>query len=110
MVVVSASACPHGLAPGKCEICRVLEPTPVLHASPRKPGRRAAGLGSLPGGLAMVAVVAVVAFVVVGSVAAAFFAVLRILELVAVAALAGWLGWRLGVRHGRKDDPRLPGA
>ena len=102
MVAVSATTCPHGLPPGKCEICRVMEPTPVLHASPRKPGRRSAGLGNLPGGLAMVAVVAVVGFLVVGWVAAAFFAVLRILELVAVAALAGWGGWRLGVRHGRK--------
>jgi len=102
MVLVSAATCPHGLPFAKCEICRVMGAAPVLHARERKPDRRRAGLGSLPGGLAMVAVVAVIGFVVVGWVAAAFFAVLRILELVAVAAVAGWVGWRLGVRQGRR--------
>jgi hypothetical protein len=81
-----------------CEICRVLEPAPVLDARARRPVRRS----GIPGGLATVAVAAIVGFVVVGWVVAAFFAVLRILELVAVAAVAGWVGWKLGVRHGRR--------
>ncbi len=95
---MSATACPHGLPRAKCEICRLMEPAPVLHARARRP----AGRGGLPGGIATVAVVAVVGFVVLGWVAAAFFAVLRILELVAVAAIAGWVGWKLGVRQGKR--------
>ena len=96
MEVVSSTTCPHGLDRSRCEICRILEPTPVVR--PRSPSGR---VPAFPGGLATVAVVAVVGFLLFGWVAAAFFAVLRILELVAVAALAGWAGWKLGVRRGR---------
>lgn len=97
MVVVTSTTCPHGLPRATCEICQVLEPTPVRSgAGPaRRPGR---------GGLASVAslvVVAVVGFLVVGWVAAAVFAVLRIVELLAVAVFAGWAGFRLGVHRGR---------
>ena len=99
MEVVSSATCPHGLPRDTCEICRLLEPTPVRAG--RSPSRdRGRGI---PGGLGTVAVVAIVGFVVFGWVAAAFFAVLRILELVAVAAVAGWAGWQLGVRKGRRD-------
>lgn len=99
MEVVSRTTCPHGLTPATCEICRILEPTPVPRGrGEARPSRRT---GGFPGGLATVAVVAIIGFVVIGWVAAAFFAVLRILELVAIAAIAGWAGWKLGVRHGR---------
>ena len=106
MVVVSPTTCPHGFPGDTCEICRAMQPTPVLRAREKQSSRQPARLGSLPGGLAMVAVVAVIGFVVVGWVAAAFFAVLRILELLAVAAIAGGVGWRLGVRRGRRGRGR----
>jgi Flp pilus assembly protein TadB len=96
MEAVSSTTCPHGLPPGTCQICRVLEPTPVRAG---RPERRRSGV---PGNLVTVAIVAVVGFVVFGWVVAAFFAVLHILELVAVAAGAGWVGWKLGVRRGRR--------
>ena len=99
MELVSSTTCPHGLPRETCQICRVLDPTPVAAGRSGRPARR----GSLPGGLATVAIVAVVGFVVFGWVAAAFFAVLRILELMAAAAVAGWVGWKLGVRHGRSQ-------
>jgi hypothetical protein len=99
MEQVSPTTCPHGMSPETCEICRILEPTPVRQG--RAPSRRGGGASGFPGGLATVAVVAVIGFVVLGWVAAAFFAVLRILELVAIAAVAGWVGWKLGVRRGR---------
>lgn len=91
------ATCPHGLTPGTCEICRVLEPAPVLaaRATPRRAPRR--GLPSL----ATVLVVAVLGVIVLGWVAAAVFAVLRILELVAVAFVAAWAGYRVGLRRGR---------
>lgn len=102
MEAVSSTTCPHGLPRGNCEICRVLEPTPLSHArSPRS--RRSAPLGRFPGGLATVAIVAIVGFVVLGWVTAAFFAALRILELLAVAIVAGWVGWQLGTRRGRRQ-------
>ena len=98
---VDSTACPHGLPRATCEICRVLEPTPVGRTG--SPGlRRGAGARRLPGGLATVAVVAVVGFVVLGWLAAAFFAVLRIIERLVVAMIAGWVGWQLGVRRGRR--------
>lgn len=97
MVAVSSDTCPHGLPRQKCQICRVLEPTPV--PSGRPPARRRGGSRS---NLAVVAIVAVVGFVVFGWVAAAFFAVLRIIELVAVAAVAGWVGFKLGAHRGRR--------
>jgi hypothetical protein len=95
---VSATVCPHGLSPATCEICRVLDPTPVVSGrrAPRSGNRR--GLPSV----ATVVVVAIVGFVVLGWVAAAVFAVLRILELVAIAAVAGWVGYRLGVHRGSR--------
>ena len=96
---MSSAMCPHGLSRAMCEICRVMDPAPVLRARARGPARAR----GLPGGLVTVAVVAIVGFVVVGWVAAAFFAVLRILELVVVAAVAGWVGWKLGVQHGRRS-------
>lgn len=99
METVSATACPHGLPPKTCEICRIVAPTPVRPAPARRPARP----GTFTGGLATVAVVAIVGFVVLGWVAAAFFAVLRILELVVVAGAAGWVGWQLGVRRGRRQ-------
>lgn len=104
MEVMSPTVCPHGLDPARCEICRVLQPTPVLSArsSPRPARRR------LMPSVVTIAVVAIVGFLVVGWVAAAVFAVLRILELVAVAAVAGWVGFRLGVHSGRSDR-RRPG-
>ena len=92
---MSAPTCPHGLATGTCQICRVLEPTSVP-----SPARRRTGL---TGRVVGVGVLALVAFVAFGWVAAAFFVVLRILELIAVAAGAGWVGWKLGVRHGRRQ-------
>ena len=95
---MSRQSCPHGLPRSTCEICKLTDPAPVLHARNRRPARG----GGLPGGIATVAVIAVVGFVVLGWVAAAFFAVLRILELVAVAAIAGWLGWKLGLARGRR--------
>ena len=95
---MSRTSCPHGLPPAKCEICKLTDPAPVLHARERRP----AGRRGLPGGIATVAVVAVVGFVVIGWVAAAFFAVLRILELLAVAVVAGWAGWKLGTARGRR--------
>ena len=101
MEPMSPPPCPHGLPRAKCEICRLMEPAPVLGARAR--GRPPARRGSFPGGLLTVAVVAIVGFVAIGWVAAAFFAVLRILELVAVAAVAGWVGWKLGVHHGRRN-------
>ena len=94
-------SCPHGLDRGRCEICRVIDPT-VLPATPR--ARRPDRPRSLRGGLATIAVVAVVGFLLVGWVAADFFAVLRIVELLAVALVAGWVGWQLGVRHGRRES------
>lgn len=98
MGAMSTATCPHGLPRGTCEICRVMEPAPALHARAARPVRR----GGFPGGVVSVVVVAIVGFVVVGWVVAAFFAVLRILELVAVAAVAGWVGWKVGVHHGRR--------
>jgi hypothetical protein len=95
---MSPTTCPHGLDPAVCEICRVLQPTPVLAGRPT-PGRT--GRRGLPS-VATVVVLAIVGFLVVGWVAAAVFAVLRILELVAIAAGAGWVGFRLGVRRGRR--------
>ncbi|MGI8984366.1 MAG: hypothetical protein ACR2HM_07525 [Acidimicrobiales bacterium] len=97
---MSPAPCPHGLPPGTCRICDVLEPTPVPAGPSRgRPARRRGGAGA---NLVVVAIVAVVGFVVLGWVVAAFFAALRILELVAVAAGAGWVGWKLGVREGRR--------
>jgi small-conductance mechanosensitive channel len=96
-VAMSSTACPHGLARETCQICRVLDPTPVPGG--RRPARRR---GRFSGNLAVVAIVAVIGFVVFGWVAAAFFAVLRIVELVAVAAVAGWVGFKLGARQGRR--------
>ena len=96
---MTAALCPHGLPPATCEICRVLDPTPVA-AARRSPGRRPGGRG-LPS-VATLVVVAIVGFVVLGWVAAAVFAVLRILELIAIAAVAGWVGFRLGLRQGRR--------
>jgi Flp pilus assembly protein TadB len=98
MEVVSSTTCPHGLPRETCQICRVLEPTPVRAGRPERRRR-----GGLPANLATLAIVAVVGFVVLGWVAAAFFAVLRILELVAVAVVAGWVGYRLGVHQGRRN-------
>lgn len=98
MEKVSSTTCPHGRTRANCEICRVMDPSPVPDARGRRPARRGRGL---PGSVAGVAVLAIVAFVVVGWVAAAFFAVLRIVELLAVALAAGWVGWKLGVRNGR---------
>lgn len=99
MELVSPTTCPHGLTPATCEICRILEPTPVPRG--RREARPSGRRGGFPGGLATVAVVAIIGFAVVGWVAAAFFAVIRIVELLAIAAIAGWMGWKLGVRHGR---------
>lgn len=102
MEVVSPTTCPHGLDPATCEICRVLQPTPVLSARPSSPGR--SGGRRLPS-LATIVVVAILGFVVVGWVAAAVFAVLHIVELLAIAAVAGWVGFRLGVLRGRSGRP-----
>jgi hypothetical protein len=98
MEAMSPTTCPHGLDPANCEICRVLQPTPVLagRSAPGRGGRRG------PPSLATIVVVAILGFLVIGWVAAAVFAVLRILELVAIAALAGWVGFHAGVRRGRR--------
>ena len=97
MGMVTSPTCSHGVPPATCQICRVLDATPVPQGRRTRPARRT----GFPGSLATVAIVAIVGLVVVGWVAAAFFAVLRIVELVAVAALVGWVAWRLGVRRGR---------
>ena len=99
---MTAPRCPHGLNPATCEICRVLDPTPVVAGPRRSPRRRPGGRG-LPS-VATVVVVVIVGILVVGWVAAAVFALLRILELIAIAAVAGWVGFRLGVRQGRRGS------
>lgn len=106
---MSRSTCPHGFAPGTCEICRVMGGSgaaPVRHGetSPppppaRRPGRRRGGVQLRLGTAAVVGVVGVIAAV---QALAVLSAVLRVVQIVAVAALAGWLGWTLGVAHGRR--------
>lgn len=98
-----SEACPHGFAPGACEICRVM-------GGGELPARRrsapAARRGRRPGALRLrvgvVAVVAVVAGIAAVQALAVVSAVLRVAQIIAVAALAGWLGWTLGVAYGRR--------
>lgn len=94
------------MAPGSCEICRVLGTGsaapdgrgPPSAVSSRREGRNRLSLG-------VTAVTIVVALVTFAWLAATIWAVVRLLELVAVAFGAGWIGWRLGVRHGRQNRP-----
>lgn len=103
---MTPAACPHGFAPGTCEICRVMDgdapATPATRPSgaAATAGRRRAGM-QLKAGTALV--VAAVGVIVAVQALAVVSAVLRVLQFVAVAALAGWLGWTLGVAHGRRS-------
>ena len=100
--------CPHGFAPGTCEICRVMgggsgPATPTRRpdaTSAGTPARRRGGTSLRIGTAAVVGLVAVIAAV---QALAVLSAVLRVAQIVAVAALAGWLGWTLGVAHGRRS-------
>lgn len=100
---VTPPDCPHGLAQGSCEICRVLEADPPESAPGGRSSpvlaRRAASRIALGVG----AVAAMVALVVLWQVLAAVWALVHLLQLVAVGCVAGWIGWRLGVLHGRRS-------
>ncbi|MGQ0519844.1 MAG: hypothetical protein ACT4PX_01675 [Actinomycetota bacterium] len=105
--------CPHGLAPGSCEICRVLGTGPAVPGTgPAVPGPAGVSAGRLGvrlprlggGGAGLVAagVAVLVAFVVLSQVLAAAWALFRLLQVVAVAAVSGWIGYRVGVAAGRR--------
>ena len=104
---MTASQCPHGIAQGTCEICRVLETGSTESVPDRKPGlvsgrlRRGSGRLSLGVG----AVLVVVILVVVSQVIAVVWSVFHLFQLVAVAAVAGWIGWKAGVAYGRRIRP-----
>lgn len=95
--------CPHGLAAGTCEICRVLGTGPTATAVPvpshprRLPRPGTAGLGVAAAGVAVL-----ISFVVLSQVLAAAWALFRLVQVVAVAAVSGWIGYRVGVASGRR--------
>lgn len=104
--VRAAMICPHGLAPGACEICRVLGTGPAVPGPARVPagrlGVRLARPGGGGAGLVVSGVAVLVALVVLSQVLAAAWALFRLLQVVAVAAVSGWIGYRVGVAAGRR--------
>lgn len=98
-------SCPHGLAPGACEICRVLGTSPAVPGPARvSAGRLGVRHPRLGGGAGLVVsgVAVLIALVVLSQVLAAAWAVFRLLQVVAVAAVSGWIGYRVGVAAGRR--------
>jgi hypothetical protein len=125
-----SAACPHGLSPSQCLICKTLQLQPQVE--PRSSNRLAAGnpadIGSsVPAagytvrpdavyqgnqpvrrshllGAQFVLLIAAIAVIglVTWIVAGAVFALLHIIEIVVVAGVAGWAGYRLGHYRGRK--------
>ena len=103
-----AATCPHGLAQGSCEICRVLgggppEQAPARRAEASARATRWSGGSRLRLGAG--AVLVLVGVVVVLQVVAAVWAVVHVLQLVAVALVAGWIGWRVGLIQGTRRGP-----
>ncbi|MGH9178653.1 MAG: hypothetical protein ACRD0N_08885 [Acidimicrobiales bacterium] len=99
---MAPATCTHGLAPGTCEICRVLGTGPAAAPPARRAERRRPALPSGATGLVVGGVGLLLAVVVVSQVVAAAWAVFKLLQLVAVAAVSGWVGYRVGLMAGRR--------